>query len=799
MKSNTRVVVIGGGIIGCSVLYHLTRLGWRDVVLVERDELTSGATWHAAGQTHHYAESAFLAQVAKDSLDFYRTLEAQTGESCGVHVPGGLRLTRHRDGIDEFKRYLPQAALLGIDAEIVGPNRVRELWPLLECDDFLGALHTPGEGYVDASMTTNTIAKAAQTKGAEIYRRTVVNGLELLPSGEWKTVTDRGDIISEYVVNCAGSWGGEISALLGHYLPTMTMEHQYLVTEQCHELESLVTELPVLRDPSVPCYVRQERNGLMVSAFEHQAKLRWLDGAPSDFSMSLFPSDLDRSAACLEQTFEMVPLLKNLGVRAVVNGPIPATPDLQGLLGPAHGLRNYFVCCGIHGGFVQGALARHLAEWLVEGEPVTDLSSVDVRRFGAYANQDFAVARLCAAHTMFAQPANFPAMEPEGARPARIDGLYYRLAERGAVFGQINGWEVANWFAPAGVERRDYPSFDRANWFQHVANECKAVRLGVGVLNFTALSSFAVTGAAARSVLDRISANHVPRVAQRRTSPFLTPAGNAGLVVSVDCIDEQTFLLTAPASVELQLADWLQNRVNGDDVSICNISDESGVLLLAGPKTTGVLESFVDRGLADVPRHHLVEFSIGGDRATLVRVDDIDDQVWELHHQRDAQGRLYDALLAAGQDAAISDFGMRAYESLRLERALPRWGVDYSMATTMEAAGLGHLVATHKEAFAGRTAVGKRAGDEDQVVVRWLQIDDTSLRSDPWGGEVVEANGKPIGVVTSGARGHTMNRSLAFAQIDRAFAATGTQVQIVMLGERHNAQLACQSRVALAT
>ena len=800
VKSNTRVVVIGGGIIGCSVLYHLARLGWHDAVLIERDELTSGATWHAAGQIHHYAESPFLARVAHESLELYRRLERETGESCGLHAPGGLRLTRHKDGIDEFKRYLPQAAMLGIEADIVGPNRVRELWPLLESDDFLAALHTPGEGYVDASMTTNLVAKSAQALGAEICRRTLVTGLEQLPTGEWKTVTNQGDIVSEYVVNCGGSWGGEISALLGHYLPTMTMEHQYLVTEQCNELDALDVELPVLRDPSIPCYVRQERTGLMVSAFEHEAKLRWLEGAPGDFSMSLFPSDLDRSASCLEATFNMVPLLKRLGVRTVVNGPIPATPDLQGLLGPAHGLRNYYVCCGIHGGFVQGELARHLAQWLVAGEPTTDLSSVDVRRFGDYVNQDFAVARLCAAHTMFALPANFPAIEPEGARAARVDGLYPRLSERGAVFGVINGWEVANWFAPQGVERKDRPSFDRANWFEYVAGECSAVRNGAGVLNLCALAKFRVTGSCAAGALDGISANRLPPTGERATSLFLSPAGGVGLVAAVDRIGEEDFLLTTTASAELQLGDWLRGRINAHDVSVRNVTDTRGVLLLAGPRALRIVETLVGRSLAEVQRNALVECTVATDQVTLVRVDDIDEHCWEVHHERDAQTRLYDSLLSSAENDELVDFGMRAYESLRVERALPRWGVDYSIDCTLEAAGLRSLMAEDKEPFVGREVVSEREGNgtEPEPVLRWLHVDDATLRSDPWGGEVVEFEGKAIGMVTSGARGHTLNKSLAFAQIDRSVASPGTQVQIVMLGERHNAVLVAHPAATLA-
>ena len=789
MKSQTRVVVIGGGIVGCSVLYHLTQLGWRDVVLVERGELTCGTTWHASGMNHLYAESPFLSRIAKESFDLYRSLETQTGQACGVHVTGGVRLARNQDGIDEFKRYLGPANAIGIEAEIVGPNRVRELWPLLESNNFIGALHTPGEGYVDASMTTNALAKGARGGGAEIYRHTRVTGLEMLPSGEWCTETDKGSITSEYVVNCGGSWGGEISRLLGFYLPVLTMEHQYLVTEQSAVLDNLTSELPVLRDPSVPFYCRQERQGLMLSAFEHEAKLNWLDGAPDDLSMALFASDLERATPLLEESFEMIPALQRLGVRTVVNGPIPATPDMHGLIGPAHGLRNYFCCCGIHGGFVQGGLSRYLAEWIVDGEPSIDLSSVDVRRFGDYATQAFSVSRVSAAHTMFSVPANYPEMEPQGGRPARTDPLYDQLESRGAVFGVVNGWEVASWFAPDGVEPVDTPSFGHANWFAYVAAECKAVRERAGILNLASLSSFVVEGENAEGFLDGLSANLLPGLGCRATCPFLTASGGVEVVVAIDRIADERFFVTAPAQAELRLADWLRHHANPDEVSVRNVTCEQGVLLVAGPEATRILEEVIDQPLTDVRVETFIETIINEHAVRIVRVDDIDECAWEIHHEASSQLLIYETLMIQCEPDGLADFGMRARNSLRLERGLPHWGLDYAIDMTPEAARLGHLVAFDKGDFIGRTGLMEQGTNRALPALALLQVDDAKLPTDPWGGEIVEADGQMIGMVTSGARGHTSSMSLAFAQIEPSYANTGTKVQIVLLGERHDAVL----------
>jgi dimethylglycine dehydrogenase len=772
MKTHTRVAVIGGGIIGCSVLYHLTRLGWRDVVLVERAELTSGSTWHAAGLNHLYSETAFLSRIYKESFDLYRGLEAETGQACGVHVTGGLRLARSADGITEFERYLAPAHALGIEAEIVGVNRARELWPLLESDRFIGALHTPGEGYVDPSMTTNALAKGARDKGAEIHRHTRVTGLSQLPSGEWRVETDKGAITAEYVVNAAGCWGAEISALLGHYLPVLTCEHQYLVTEQTDILKDLEAELPVLRDYNVPLYCRQERQGLMVSGYEHGVKLNWLDGAPKDFVTELFPPDLDRATPCLDETFEMIPALKTLGIRAVVNGPIPGTPDMQGLLGPAHGLRNYFVCCGIHGGFVQGGLTRYLAEWIVEDAPSIDLSSVDVRRYGGYATKDYAVSRIQIGH-MWSLPANYPENEPQGGRPARTDGLYDRLAAKGAVFGVANGWEVPNWFAPKGVKAEDELSFGRPNWFPHVAKECRAVREHAGLLDFASHAKFAVDGPEAAAFLDRVSVSPLPASGKRNDALFLNVKGGIEILAAIARDPSGAFFLSAPAAAEQRLADLL--RDHGPGVTVRNLTAGTGLLLLAGPKATALLETATKRPLAAIAAGHGIEASIGLTPVHLARVDDIDASTWEIRHPAEAQRGLYDVLMAL--DPRLADFGLRAWNSLRLERGVMRWGFDLSTDLSPHAAKLGHLLCRKKqpqEAAATHTLV-------------MLDVDDKNLPTDPWGGEIVQVNGRPVGMVTSGAKGHTTGRSLAFAQLEQVHAKSGGRVEIVLLGQRYGA------------
>jgi dimethylglycine dehydrogenase len=786
MKGTARVVIIGGGVIGCSVAYHLTRLGLRDVVLLERAELTSGSTWHAAGLNHLYAETPFLSRIYKESFDTYRGLEAETGSPTGVHVTGGVRLARTRDAVDEFKRYLAPAHALGIDAEIVGPNRVRELWPLLESRDFLAGLHTPGEGYVDPTQTTNALAKAARDRGAEINRYTRVTGLRRTPTGEWRVETDKGVIIAEIVVNAAGCWGAEISAMLGHYLPVLSMAHQYLVTEQSAALSGLTAELPVLRDYSVPFYCRQERQGLMFSGYEHDAALTWLDGAPADFANELFPPDLERSAPVLEETYRMIPALQTLGIRTVVHGAIPGTPDMQGLLGPAHGLHNYFVCCGIHGGFVQGGLTRYLAEWIVEGEPSIDISPVDVRRFGRYATKEYAVSAI-SANYMWSVPANYPETEPTGGRRARMTPLHAALRAEGAVFGVANGWEVPNWFAPAGVEREDRPSFGRANWFDHVGAECAAVDKAAGIFDMSALAKFEITGAGAEAFLDRLSAHRLPAVGKRRRSAWLSPSGSVAFWVTIDRLAADHFFLTAPAVAEQRLEDRLRDHEPGGAVQIVNQTATTGALLIAGPAAGDILQAATlavgtDRSPTGIAVDEVLATAIGMAPVRLVRVDDVAESAWEVYCAAEYVLGVYERLVEQGRGRGLKNCGRRAYDSRRLERGIPRWGIDFGIETSAEAAGIA--------LDDGRSPAGERTFTARRKAARLVRLHvDDRCPTTPWGGEVVEAAGKPVGSITSGAYGHMTGKHLAFALVSPELAAPGSKLDVVVLGERYAAQV----------
>lgn len=783
MKSHARVVIIGGGVIGCSVAYHITKLGWRDVVLIERAELTSGSTWHAAGQCPHYAETLFLARTYKDAFALYSGLEAETGLPVGIHATGGVRLARTRDGVEEFKRYLNLARTVGIDAEIVGPNRVRELWPLLETDQFLAGLHTKDEGWVDPTQTTNALAKAARDRGAEINRHTRVIGLSQTPAGEWRVETDKGVVTAEFVVNAAGCWGAEISAMLGHYLPVLAKEHQYLVTEPAPQLKGLSVELPVLRDYSVPLYARQEGQGLMISGYEHEVKFRWLDGAPKDFTNELFPPDLDRSAPCLEQTYEMIPALQNLGIRTVVNGPIPGTPDLMGLVGPAHGLHNYFVCCGIYGGFAQGGVTRHLAEWIVEGEPSIDLAEVDVRRFGGFATKDYLVSRLTAGH-MWSVPAMYPETEPSGARPVRTSALHGALQAKGAVFGVVNGWEVPNWFAPSGVTREDEPSFGRANWFDHVGAECRAVRTAAGVFDHSSLAKFRVTGDGAAPFLDRMSAHPLPDLGERTHCAFLNPSGGIAFLTAIDHIAEDRFDITVHGTAEQGLADWLRCHAPKSGVAIANNTDTEAALILAGPRASAILDTAGAEPASKTEVRRFVETTIGSAPVRIVRVDDIDASAWEIRTAPSHLLPLYETLWRHGKAQGLKDFGRRAHDSLRIERNIPRCGVDFGLETSPAAASLPQP--RRDGAFIGRDAIEKGAPKRSGTKLVRLILDD-GHSSDPWGGEVIEASGRQVGFVTSGAFGHTTRRSLAFAHVTPALAVPGTKLDVIVFGERYGA------------
>jgi dimethylglycine dehydrogenase len=549
--------VIGGGVMGCSTLYHLARLGWRDIVLLERLQLTAGSTWHAAGMVPGFAESLLVSRILRDSQDTYLQMARDVDHPVDVHRCGSIRLFRGPDERLENRRFLGIARILGVEAEIIGPSEVRRLYPLIEDREIDGGLWLPNDVYTDPSQTTQAYARGARSAGAIIIQDAKVEAIARKANGDWRITTSHGVIDAENVVNCGGAWAKEISALVGGVLPAVAIEHEYLVTEEIPAIRDLPGELPMLWDMGVPMYTRADRKGLIVSCYEEQPLFFGVDRVPPDFGQQLLPPDLGRTENKLATIMKMIPCLQSAGIRTVVNGPTPRSPDMMPLVGPAHGFRNFYVMCAVSGGFLFSATAQYLAEWMVHGQPSINLAPFDVRRFGSYGDKHYATKCLANSHA-FEAPVYYPHSEPLGARPVWTSAVYSRLQSKGAVFGSIAGWERPNWFAQQGAEAVDRPSYGRANWFEAVAREYRAVKLGVGVLDISYLGKLEVSGSGAAVYLDRRSANRLPEGNHLRLSPLLTLSGSlAGLLLIARLADGGFYLTTAPGC-SLRDADILQ-------------------------------------------------------------------------------------------------------------------------------------------------------------------------------------------------------------------------------------------------
>ena len=510
MKSQARVVVIGGGVVGVSVLYHLTKKGWSDVVLLERTELTAGSTWHAAGLLPLFNMSYTVGQLHKYSVDLYKTLEEETGQEVGFHVTGNLRLATNKERMDEYQKYCGTANTIGVPFEMIGPSEIKELWPLCNTDGLVGALFHPDDGHIAPVDLTNALAIGARNGGAEIYRNTEVTGIAQTPSGEWQIKTDKGDITCEHVVCATGNYARQTGAMVGLDVPAIPVEHQYIVTDAHPSLverkEAGLSEMPVLRESDASYYLREERQGMILGPYEKGAPACFVDGVPENFGQDLFPGDLDRLEPHIEAAINRVPIFGEAGIKTVVNGPISYTPDGSPLVGPAWGLKNFWLSEGHSFGVTAaGGSGWQLAEWITEGEPGIDMLDVDPRRFGAYANKAYTKAKNEEAyeHVFII---HYPDEERPACRPNKTSAIHDRLDARGAVWGQRYGWERPNWFAPEGVERKDRWSFRRTNYFEHVGNECRTVRERAGLIDITSFSKFQVSGPGAESFLDGLVA-----------------------------------------------------------------------------------------------------------------------------------------------------------------------------------------------------------------------------------------------------------------------------------------------------
>jgi dimethylglycine dehydrogenase len=788
VTDTARAVVIGGGIVGASVLYHLARAGWTDVVLVERGELASGSTWHAAGNTPHFSTSLNLSRIHLASTELYQRLEAETGQAVGFHRPGSLRLASVPDRMDEYRRHRGKARTIGLPFEVIGPDEIRRLHPLVETRGLLGAVWNPEDGHVDPTSVTQALVKGARDRGARVHRHTRVTGLGRTPGGEWWIVTDQGELLAEVVVNAAGTWAREVGQLAGLDLPIVPMEHQYLVTEAVPEITALGREMPLLREVDVSYYLRQEGHGLLLGPYERGARPFGVGGIPPGFGTGLLPPDAERLRAIVECAMARVPVLARAGVARIVNGPITYTPDGNPLLGPAFGLPGFWLACGFSFGITQaGGAGRYLAEWIVDRQPSIDLWELDPRRYGPYASERYAVAR-CIDIYEDEYAIVYPQDDRRPGRPVRTSPLYDRFRDAGAVFGVRNGWERPYWFAPAGTEPRDRPSFRRTNWFDAVGKEARAVRERAGVLELSSFSKYEVHGPGAEAFLDRLCANRLPRPGRIVLSQLLTARGTIECDVTVTRLAPERFLVLSAAAAELHDLDWLRRHASADgSVTIENVTARWGVLILAGPRARDVLSRVTDADLSNAafPWFSVREIRAGSAPVRALRINFVGELGWELHHPVEYQVGLYEALREAGRDVGLVDFGLRAMDSLRLEKGYRAWGSDLNTEVTPLEAGLERFVAFDKGDFVGRDALlqQRRTG----VRKRLATLDVDALDADCWGNEAVWAGDRIAGITTSGGYAHWLGRSLAVAYVDAELATPGTPLAVEVLGDRRRA------------
>ncbi|MDD9875580.1 MAG: FAD-dependent oxidoreductase [Gammaproteobacteria bacterium] len=797
MKQHAQVAVIGGGLVGCSILYHLTQLGWNEVVLLERDELTSGSTWHAAAGTHGLHDNNNISRMQYYTMKLYAELERETGQSCGIHQPGSIYLACSKDRVHQLRIQAAKAAAFDAEFFEVPAGEIRDLHPLLETGNVLCAMYEPLAGHVDPSGVTHAYAHGARRRGARIHRFAAVVETNPRPAhagGGWEVVTTKGSVQAEYVVNAAGLWAREVAKMAGFRLPLAAMEHQYFVTEEIPAIAALDRELPAVADRDREYYMRQEGNGLLVGAYEKDGRFWSENGTPPDFGHELLQPDLERIEDNVMRACERVPALAEAGIKRVINGPMIWSPDSAALLGPVPGLKNYFVCCGIIPGFSQSAgLGLTVAQWLVEGEPELDLFAWDITRFGDWANPDFTRARALDTYSSRFR-IHFPNEERDAGRPVKTRPVYAMQKSMGAVFGLSYGWEHPHWFATAGTEQRDDFGFERPAWFKTVGLECRALRTSVGVIDTSNFAKYEITGPGALDWLDRLIANRVPAQDGRTClTPLLSRRAGLAGDFTVARLTAERLLMIGSGPAEGYHCRIFQQHLPAKGVSFGSVTEALAGFNVAGPNARVLLERLTGRPFSNdqLPFMHNRLAEIGGipGRAVLIRVSFTGDLGYEIYVEQQHQLPLYQAIFDHGADLGIVPVGSRALGSMRIEKGYGSWGREYSPEWYPHESGLAQLVKTDKPAFLGRDA--------------WLQIKDQPPRqrlccfavetghanADAWGGETIHHNGQYAGRVTSGAFGFSVERSVALGYLDADRIEPGGRYEIAVLGRPHRAEL----------
>jgi glycine cleavage system T protein len=796
LPTHTQIVVIGGGIIGCSTAYHLARDHKADVVLLEMGQLTSGSTWHAAGLVGQLRSSASITRVLKYSVDLYKRLNAETGLATGWKMTGCLRLATNEDRWTEFRRLATTAGSFGMDMHLLSPQEVKAMFPLMRVDDLVGASWLPTDGQASPSDITQSLARGARMNGAKLIENIRVTGFELDGDRIVKVKTDQGDIACEKVVNCAGQWARQIGEMAGINVPLQPVKHQYIITEK---IDGLSSNAPTIRDPDRRTYFKEEVGGLVMGGYEPNPQ-SWMTGdVPNDWQFRLFDDDFDHFEQHMLQAIERIPALETVGVKQMINGPESFTPDGNFILGVAPECSNMFVGAGFNAfGIASGGGAGWvLAQWVVDGEAPLDLWTVDIRRFSnLHRDRDWVRDRTLEAYGKH-YTIGFPHEEYASGRPAIVSPLYERLKKHRAVFGSKLGWERPNWFAPQGMTAEDIYSMGRQNWFDAVGSEHVQVRDKVGIFDQSSFAKFELNGKDAAGALDYICANDVAKPAGRLTyTQLLNTRGGIECDLTVARLSDDKFYIVTGTGFRTHDFGWISEHIGkGLDATLTDITEAFGTLSLMGPKARAVLARVTSADVSNTafPFGHVREIEIAGTTIRALRITYAGELGWELHVPIAATGAVFDALMQAGEEFGIRPVGYRAIESLRLEKGYRAWGSDITPNDSPIEAGLGWAVKLRKNTdFLGRKAseaihtaplkkrlAGFTVTDKDVVLL---------------GRETILRNGEAVGYLTSGGYGYTIDSPIGFGYVRNAggvsdeFLANG-KYELVVASERFPAEI----------
>ncbi|MEL6689252.1 MAG: FAD-dependent oxidoreductase [Pseudomonadota bacterium] len=784
MKTHAQAVVIGGGVIGCSILYHLAKLGWQDVVLLERDELTSGSTWHAAANIHGLHDNTNISRLQNYTMGLYKELEAETGQGCGVFQPGSLYLAQTEAREHQLRLQAAKARLYGMNFHEVSRDEAERLHPLVDYDGIRCIMFEPDGGNVDPSGVTAAYAAGARAMGAEIHRFTPVTATVPTAKG-WRVETPKGNIEAEWVVNAAGLWGREVAKMAGIHLPLLPTEHQYFVTDTIAEIEALDRRLPSVADRDGEYYLRQEGNGLLVGAYEKDVRIWAEDGTPQGFGHELFADDLERIEDNMMRAIERVPAVGEAGIKRVINGPMIWSPDSSALYGPHPDLRNYFLCTGMIPGFSQsGGIGLSAAQWMVEGESHQDMFGWDVARFGTWAGADFTKARVKDQYAnRFA--IHFPGEEREAGRPMRMRPAYARQKEMGAVFGLNYGWEHPVYY---DANTPDSAGFDRQPWFAAVGRECRMLRENAGIIDISNFAKYRIEGPGAEAWLNAVFANYAPKAVGRSClTPLIGKRGGIAGDFTITRTGEECFLMIGSGMAERYHQRFWKEVPLPEGTTFESLTDSMCGFNVAGPRSRELLQRLTNESLEteDFPFMRSKQITLAGINLTALRVSFTGDLGWELHCAEEDQAALFVALVEAGEALGAGPVGSRALMSLRVEKGYGSWSREYSPEYWPQEAGLDRLIKMDKQ-FLNKAGYEAIKDNTPRETLQFLEIDTND--ADASGGEpIFDLDGNGVGRVSSGTYGFTVEASLALAYLKNT--KPGQELDVMILGQPHRARV----------